>query len=148
MRAIKQSEICDSEMTSLKKKVESETENIPALILIAAPSGSGNSPVKDSLSIYQQFMDGKLTLDAGHFAGVEKPMDAEKRLLKVIRIALDDDDTSVQNEMALLRKEFNLEENDRTVWVYFRVLENLWAKLSEDIRSRFFLDGQSQVIEH
>lgn len=135
-------------MTSLKKKVESETENIPALILIAAPAGSGNSPVKDSLSIYQQFMDGKLTLDAGHFAGVEKPMDAEKRLLKVIRIALDDDDTSVQNEMALLRKEFNLEENDRTVWVYFRVLENLWAKLSEDIRSRFFLDGQSQVIEH
>jgi hypothetical protein len=93
-------------------------------------------------------MDGKLTLDDGHFAGVEKPMDAEKRLLKVIRIALDEDDTSVQNEMALLCKEFDLADDDRAVWVYFRVLENLWAKLSEDIRSRFFLDGQTPVIEH
>ncbi len=148
MRAIQKIEICKSEMPSLKKQVESKTEKIPALRLVTTPPGSGNPPVKDPLSLYQQFMDGKLTLDDEHFAGVEKPMDAEKRLLKVIRIALDDDDTSVQNEMALLRNEFELEENDRSVWVYFRVLESLWAKLSHDIRSGFFLDGQSQVIEY
>jgi hypothetical protein len=135
-------------MPSLKNRLESKAEKIPALRLITTPSGPGHPPVKDALSVYQRIMDGNLTLDDGHFAGIEKPMDAEKRLVKVIRIALDEDDTTVQNEMALLRNEFDLEDDDRAVWVYFRVLENLWAKLSDDVRSKFFFDGQTPVIEH
>ncbi len=104
------------------------------------PSGAGMHIMQDTVSVYERIVDGTFTVEEWHFSGVEKPMDAEKRLLKVIRRALEAGDTSVQNEMALLRAEFDVDEGDRVIWVYFRVLENLWAKLSDDIRSRFFLD--------
>jgi hypothetical protein len=127
-------------MTSLKNKTENKKEKMPPLRLVAMPSGSDNPPMYDTLSFYEQIIDGTFTLAEEHFCGVEKPIDAERRLLEVIRMALDADDTSVQNEMTLLRNEFDIKDGDRAIWVYFRVLENLWAKLSDDIRSRFFLD--------
>jgi hypothetical protein len=135
-------------MPFLKNQTGNKKERIPPLRLIATPAGSGDPLTNGALSVYEQIMDGTFTLGDGHFAGVEKPEDAEKRLLKVIRVALDEKDTTVKNEMILLRNEFDLAEDDRAVWVYFRVLENLWARLSDDIRSRSFLDRQPQVTEH
>jgi DNA-binding transcriptional regulator YiaG len=148
MHAIQNNEISESEMTSLKNKTDSRTESRPPLRVVAIPSGAGMHLMQDTVSVYEQIMDGTLTLEEWHFSGVEKPRDAEKRLLKVISVALDEDDTSVQNEMTLLRNEFAIEEEDRAIWIYFRVLENLWAKLSDDIRSRHFLDKHLQVTEH
>ena len=145
MYAMQKREIRESKMPSLRN----ETQSRPPLRVVAIPSGAGMHIMQDTASVYERIIDGTFTMEEWHFSGVEKPRDAEKRLLEVIRSALEADDTSVQNEMALLRAEFDVDEGDRAIWVYFRVLENLWARLSDDIRSRFFLDkGRPPVVGH
>ena len=120
----------------------------PALRLVAEQPGVSGLPVEKCCSIYEQIVDGSYTMSACYFEGVEKPVDAERRLLNVIRLALDADDTTVQYTMALLRREFNLDPDDAAVWVYFQVMENLWARLSDDARSRHFFARRGAVTEH
>lgn len=120
----------------------------PSLRLVAEHRGVSGLPKENGRSVYEQIVSGTYMLSACYFVGVEKPVDAERRLLNVISLALDANDTTVQHTMALLRREFNLDADDGVVWIFFQVMENLWARLSDDARSRHFFDRRGVVTEH
>ena len=148
MYAIDQSEKGDPTMPSTKNQEQQTELRTPSLKLVAGQTGIDHLPVANNRSVYEQIIKGTYTLSAHYFLGAEKPRDAERRLLHVINQALDASDTTVQYTMALLRREFDLDPEDGSVWIYFQVMENLWARLSDDTRSRHFFERRGAVTEH